>query len=203
MNRNPNILSSAAATILFAASITNCAGQPVPKTGSTDARADTVKKSNAVADTAVALRYDSLTTHGITFHWATDRGLLFVKLSAPTTGWMSVGFNPTSMKKDANIIIGYVKDGAVFIQDNFGTTLIGHQSDVSLGGKDNVTDKAGTEANGRTEINFAIPLDSGDKYDRPLVVGKTYPIILAFAPNGVDNFNSMHQLALDTTMTIK
>lgn len=32
-------------------------------------------------------------------------------------------------------------------------------------------------------IEFQIPLDSGDSYDKPLVVGKEYRILLAWGPN--------------------
>lgn len=138
--------------------------------------------------------YSSITSAGITLHWKTDQsGLLYAKVRAGTTGWVAVGFNPTNGMHNANLILGYVDGGAVLIRDDFGTSPTTHQADASLGGSDDVTNAAGSEQGGMTEISFTIPLDSGDAYDRVLLRGQTYPVLLAHGPNGVDDFTTAHQ----------
>jgi len=131
---------------------------------------------------------------GIVLKWKADTlEFLHAKVSAPTTGWVAVGFHPTDEMKDANIIIGYVKDGDVYVTDEFGVGKYSHLPDTLLGGEDNVTNRAGAETVGRTEISFTIPLDSGDPYDRPLAVGKSYMVMLAYGPDDADDFQTRHE----------
>ncbi|MBN2379417.1 PKD domain-containing protein [candidate division WOR-3 bacterium] len=137
--------------------------------------------------------YQEITKEEITLKWKTYGDNLYVVLSAPTTGWVSVGLDPSADNhKDANIIIGYVKEGVPYIQDNYGTSQYLHEADVELGGTDDVQSWMGTEIEGVTEISFSIPLDSGDPYDKPLLPGETYKVILAHGPNGADDFTSKH-----------
>lgn len=117
---------------------------------------------------------------------------LEVYMSAPTTGWLAVGFNPSRQMKDANIIIAYVRNAEPTIRDDFGTSLTAHSSDLSQGGVDNVTLLDYAEEEGRTSFHFRIPLDSGTPGDRPLVLGNTYPAIWAFGPNNRDDFLTPH-----------
>lgn len=137
--------------------------------------------------------YSTATGKGITLQWKVEGEMLKVKVSAPTTGWVSVGFDPSRGMKDANIIIGFVQDGKAVIRDDFGNGLMSHRSDIDLLGKNDVTDKAGKEENGTTEIGFTIPLNSGDDKDKPLVPGKTYKVILAAGGKDADDFSSKHK----------
>jgi hypothetical protein len=139
-------------------------------------------------------QYEMVTMQGIELQWRTDDDYLYVNLSAPTTGWMAVGFDPTNQMADADIIIGYVDGGGeVMIRDDFGTSSTSHASDVSLGGTDDVMDHYGMEDNGTTMLHFKIPLDSGDMYDKVLVPGNNYNIILAYG--SADNFTGYHTMA--------
>lgn len=137
--------------------------------------------------------YSTATDKGLTLQWKVEGETLKVKVSAPTTGWVAAGFDPARLMKGANIIIGYVKDGKAVIRDDFGSGMMSHQSDLDLKGKDNVADPAGKEENGATEIGFTIPLNSGDDKDKPLVVGKTYKVILAAGANDADDFTTRHK----------
>jgi len=113
-------------------------------------------------------------------------------VAAPTTGWVGIGFNPSVMMKDADYVLGYVKDGTVYFQDNYGTGNTSHAPDVSLGGTEDVRGIRGSETNGKTTIVFALPLDSMDQYDKKFVQGETYKVLLAYGKNGADDFTSMH-----------
>ncbi len=139
--------------------------------------------------------YKEVTSNNITLQWKAEGELLRVKVSAPTTGWVGIGFDPSPGQKmlNANFIIGYVSNGTVNIRDDWGSGLTSHGPDVDSGGEDNVTEKSGTEAEGKTEISFTIPLNSGDSKDRPLSVGNSYGVILAYGQDGADNFAGFHK----------
>jgi hypothetical protein len=122
-----------------------------------------------------------------------DGETLDVVLSYETSGWLSIGFDPTSMMQDANIIIGYVDGGELTISDQYGTGQTAHQADTEIGGTDDITNAEGSESGGRTELRFSIPLDSGDEADRPLSEGETYTVLLAHGPNDSDDMSTYHQ----------
>ena len=146
-------------------------------------------------------QYEMVTVEGIELHWRTDEDFLYVNVSAPTTGWVAVGFDPTNQMADADVIIGYVDNsGDVFIRDDFGTSPTSHASDESLGGTDNIMDHYGMEEAGTTMLHFRIPLDSGDMYDKVLVPGNSYNVILAYG--SADNFTSFHTLATGTNIEL-
>lgn len=141
-----------------------------------------------------AIAWQTIEVDGFTLSWQTQAGgNLGVELTGPTTGWVAVGFDPSAMMFEANIIIGYVEDGDTYIRDDWGWQTTSHRADTLLGGTDDVTIIGGWEEGGSTQIQFVIPLDSGDEYDKPLVPGNTYPIILARGPDGANDFSTYHE----------
>ena len=136
------------------------------------------------------------------FHleWMVDGLNLNIKVTTPTEGWIAVGFNPTKKMKDANIIMGYVEDGMVVIEDHFGNGQISHRNDESLGGSDDVMNKSGSERNGVTELSYTIPLNSGDPYDRVLMEGQTYKVI--FASHSKDKITMKHNRRTSREITL-
>ncbi|MCF7918499.1 MAG: hypothetical protein K9N06_01115, partial [Candidatus Cloacimonetes bacterium] len=137
-----------------------------------------------------SMGYVSVTGAGVTLKYKVEDTDLHCILSANTSGWISVGFNPTSMMRDADFIIGYVSSGIGYMRDDWGISNTTHVSDISLGGSDNITLISASEAGGVSELEFKIPLNSGDQYDQVMQIDQTYPIILARG-NG-DSFDSMH-----------
>lgn len=126
------------------------------------------------------------------FDWKTTSTEIEVVLAAPTTGWLAIGFEPSRVMRDANIVIGYVAGDDVAIEDHFGNRLTAHRPDVDLGGSSDVTILGGGEADGRTEITFSIPLDSGDDYDAVLTPGSDHTIIFSYGADGADVTNEKH-----------
>ncbi len=127
-----------------------------------------------------------------TVAWNFNDEMVEFTLTAPTTGWVSIGFNPSARMADASYIIGYVEDGDVYLREDYGTGRTSHASDVSLGGTDDVQVISGTESDGITTLSFAVPRDSGDEYDTVLTPGETYTLLMAYGPDGSNNFTARH-----------
>ncbi len=155
--------------------------------------ADGGTDSEAEEEDGTDVPFKSATHEGHELRWRVIGENLEVSISYATTGWVAVGFNPTRMMRDANIIIGYVADGEAVITDQFGNSTITHRPDEDLGGTYDLTNTAGTEEDGVTTLSFVMPLDSGDEYDRPLEQGETYTVIVAHGADGVDDVATYHQ----------
>jgi hypothetical protein len=128
----------------------------------------------------------------ISFSWSVAGEDLAVKIVAKTDGWVGIGFNPSNKMKDANYVLGYVKDGKAEISDEFGTRDNAHDTDEKLGGTSDVVLVGGSEEGGITTIEFTMPLDSGDAYDRPIQIDGDTVVHLAYGA-GRDSFRSKHK----------
>ena len=146
------------------------------------------------AEMEVMAGYSQITDDNLSFdfQWQVDGGNLNVQIAAPSTGWISVGFDPSNKMADANILIGYVADGKAFLRDDFGVGQVKHGPDTGQGGTENFSNLEGEETDAVTVLRFTIPLDSGDAYDKKLQKGATYKVIYAYGPNGKDDFGTYH-----------
>jgi hypothetical protein len=144
--------------------------------------------------------YNEITSSKITMQWKIVGKDLEVIVTAPTKGWVSVGFDPTNIMKDANFILGYVDGDKVVVSDEFGNHFTSHAPDDSLGGSIDVKAGAGSETKKETTISFVIPLNSGDEYDKVLEEGVSYTVLLAFGDK--DNFTVRHRKRVKVEITL-
>jgi hypothetical protein len=153
-------------------------------------------------ETADSSGFKSVELKGFHLGWKVDGESLHVHLKTKTTGWVAVGFDPTNMMQDANLIIGYVKDGKLYARDDYGSGRVAHQPDIAGDGTSDIYDLAGAEKDGFTEFSFTMPMNSEDKRDRPLVEGKEYEIIMSRGPNGADDFTTRHSVRVSTKIKL-
>lgn len=161
------------------------------------------KKKDQDAGSSEAPPVNSVTAADVTMRWEviSSTSVLSVTLSAPTTGWIGVGFNTARSPVGSNVIIGYVQGGTAFVNDQHGpssATLCTVDDTIR-----NVGGISGTEAAGVTELHFTIPLDSGDPEDLKLVAGGTYTAILSHGYDGQDDFTSGHPTHAYVTIKIQ
>lgn len=129
----------------------------------------------------------------VTVSWTLGESLAWFAMSAPTTGWVALGFGAEGMMQDADMAIGWVEgDGRVFVLDCFSLGPYGpHPPDTELGGKDDLVAFAAIEKDGVTTIEFSRPIAAIDAYDKPIVPGEPY--IWAYGPT--DDFDDYHPVA--------
>jgi hypothetical protein len=165
--------------LVLLASINGCGGS-----GDGDPSADMRRdESNA----------QGISEEGVTLEWELAGDEVEFSVSAPTTGWLAVGFGGESAMLEADIIIGYVESGEVFISDQWGDGYTSHSSDVTLGGTSDVVVLGGSEEDGRTSISFSRPISTGDSLDHRLGTGGPHRVLIAYGPDGSDDFTGRHR----------
>ena len=142
--------------------------------------------------------YWEISKSGITLQWKVEGSNLDVILSAPTTGWVAVGFDPSNRMQGANIILGKVDNGIPEVRDDFGSAPTNHTMDA----RQDINTFDVTEQVGTTTVSFIIPLDSEDPMDKPLVEGESYKVILSYGSNDNDNFDQKHSTRTSVTITL-
>ena len=135
-------------------------------------------------------------------HWRIAGDTLYLAMDAETTGWVSVGIEPEGRMQGADMLFGWVnEDGSTGTADCYATDDWGeHPPDEELGGTDDILAAAGTEANGRTVIELARPLVTGDLYDREVPAEGALRIIWAYGAR--DGYTGRHTAAGAATIDL-
>lgn len=128
-------------------------------------------------------------------YWTITDYDLLVAVKAPAKGWVGFGLRPVLSEsseahgmKDADFLIGFVKDGQASARDDWGDTPYSHKADTQLGGADSIEEFAGSEQDGSTVIEFERLLNTRDQFDYNVPArGEVY-----LAYSGRDNFSSEH-----------
>lgn len=127
----------------------------------------------------------------ITVFWTNDEDYIYMAVKGQTSGWISIGFEPTQAMKNADMIFGWVSGGTSTVLDLYSTGAFGpHPPDQDLGGTNDLIESGGNETSGMTLIEFKRKLNTGDKYDKPFKKGLT--INLIWGVGSSDSLNSPH-----------
>jgi hypothetical protein len=94
---------------------------------------------------------------------------------------------------DGDIVIGYVKDGETFVSDQWGDGYTSHSADTELGGTSDIIASSGSESDEVTTITFTRPVSTPDDFDHDLVQGTSHKVLLAYGPDGADDFAGHHE----------
>ena len=126
-------------------------------------------------------------------HWRVENDTIIMAMEGKTTGWVAIGIEPSDKMKDADMIFGWVTDsGIANILDCYSTGTLGpHPPDTELGGTSDILCYGGTEAIGKTIIEFKRLLSTGDTNDQNIPSEGEITIIWATGPN--DDFESLHE----------
>lgn len=118
---------------------------------------------------------------GILFQYEVKNDSIHAALTAPTKGWVGVGFNTKNSIVGSDLLLFNVRGGQVNGTDLFVKSAGNPFKDSDLGGENTIAIHSGIEQKGYTKIAFSIPLDSGDPNDFVHVLGKKSWLILAYS----------------------
>jgi len=137
---------------------------------------------------------------GIELYWTVVGEEIYFGLRSPGEGWVALSLAPKGpMMQGGDIIIGYISNGELHIQDNYADSPAGHKADPELGGSDDILEAAGSEGEGGTVLEFKRRLDTGDEYDHPITAGEM-AIQLAYSEK--DDFTSYHAERASITLRL-
>lgn len=93
---------------------------------------------------------------------------IFMAIESDAKGWVAVGFEPTRIMANSDMIFGFVESsGSVKAVDAWSTGMFGpHPPDVDQGVKDSLLSFAGARSGNRLVFEFSRALNTGDKYDK-------------------------------------
>lgn len=127
-------------------------------------------------------------------HWTLDGDRVFFGLRAQTTGYLAMGFEPTAIMKDIDVVMGRVVDGEGETMDGYSTAQFGPpEDDKDQGGSDDVDSSDAEEVGGWTTVEFRRDLDTGDGLDH--VIPDTGNMTIVWATGPTDDWTQRHSRA--------
>lgn len=114
-------------------------------------------------------------------NWRVVNDVIEFETSAPTLGWVALGFNATDDIENANLIMGAVVDGVARVEDRYVVAVGDHRQVEAIGGTNALMHASGEEQNGSTTIRFALPIKAVDDYHMHLQSGTEIYLIAAYS----------------------
>ncbi len=147
-------------------------------------------------------REQSLEKGNFRILWQIEGETIFMALEAKSPGWIAVGFEPSNVMANSDMIFGLVGEGKdVQAVDAWSTGLFGpHPPDMDQGGKSSILSYAGVRNNGTVVFEFSRLLNTGDKFDK--VIPKTGPFKVIWAHSSSLKFNASHRSAGSVTLSM-
>lgn len=134
--------------------------------------------------------------------WHIDGDKIFMAMDVKAPGWVAIGFEPTSVMANADMIFGMVAaDGKTQAIDAWSTGMFGpHPPDTNQGGADSLIASAGTRSGDRVVFEFSRLLATGDKFDKTVPSSGSFKIIWAYGANL--QFTAKHTKAGSAVLTM-
>eukprot|EP00735_Rhodelphis_limneticus_P013920 TRINITY_DN7885_c0_g1::TRINITY_DN7885_c0_g1_i1::g.23751::m.23751 TRINITY_DN7885_c0_g1::TRINITY_DN7885_c0_g1_i1::g.23751 ORF type:complete len:1216 (-),score=353.74,sp/Q9CXI3/MOXD1_MOUSE/32.74/9e-78,sp/Q9CXI3/MOXD1_MOUSE/33.91/3e-41,sp/Q9CXI3/MOXD1_MOUSE/32.85/2e-12,Cu2_monoox_C/PF03712.10/4e-28,Cu2_monoox_C/PF03712.10/4.2e-34,DOMON/PF03351.12/3.4e-28,DOMON/PF03351.12/1.3e-27,Cu2_monooxygen/PF01082.15/2.3e-26,Cu2_monooxygen/PF01082.15/7.2e-27,SapA/PF02199.10/3.3,SapA/PF02199.10/37 TRINITY_DN7885_ len=115
----------------------------------------------------------------VTLYWDITETTITFGVDGSTTGWVGIGLAPHPTMSGADIYIGWVKDGEVFVTDRYATELSTPPRDASS----DVYDVKGMEIDGHTYLEFTRNRYTCDSKDWDVNNGETTHVLWAYNNN--------------------
>ena len=121
-----------------------------------------------------------------------------VEMSAPTTGWVTIGFNEGSALTGAWLLMGRVRNGIAEVIEHKTLKPGDYRPIAALGGTTSVAEVQGAESGTTTTLRFSIPVQAAGKHQKTLAKDTTYTLIMAYSRE--DDFQ--HHSTMRTSKSI-
>lgn len=115
----------------------------------------------------------------VTFAWHHDNQRLYGTLTAPTSGWIAVGFNTARSLAGTRFVIA-VTGRAPRVEMHVAGDM-GHPTIESLGGQSGLADISGESAAGSSILRFSLPHHSAAPHPLELAPGTPIHLMLAWS----------------------
>ena len=123
----------------------------------------------------------SLNMHGMELSYALRGDSVDITLSAPTRGWIGIGFNDQNSIVKSDLLLFHVVNGRTESVDMYVVGAGNPKKDIASGGQHSARVKKGQENRSKTTVHFSIALRSRDPYDYQHQLAEDFWLILAYS----------------------
>ena len=127
--------------------------------------------------------------------WSIQGDTLFMAIEAATPGWVAVGFDPSSVMANCDMVFGIIDShGTTQAIDAWSRGMFGpHPADKDQGGASNLLAAAGSRAGNSVIFEFSRKLSTGDRFDKVIPASGSLKVIWAYSRS--TQFDAKHSRA--------
>jgi len=140
-----------------------------------------------------------ITKNGMTVKWEFKADRIHFEISAPTAGWVTIGFNTHSGTKGAYLLMGHIVNDIPSVVEHYTLNPGNYKSLEALGKSSNISDVSGKESDSTTRLTFSLPINKNSQYRKTLKKDLSYYMIMAFSQD--DDFQ--HHSIMRTSIQVK
>lgn len=123
-----------------------------------------------------------ITRNKMTISWSYINDRIFIEMSAPTEGWIAIGFNTQTTITNIYLIMGVIdSNNKVVVQEHYVISPGNYKSFEALGAKISVKNIEGEQLQRVTRLRFSLPIEAIGSYKRSLEQGAGYILTMAYS----------------------
>ena len=138
--------------------------------------------------------------NGMTIQWRYQNERVYFDVSAPTEGWLTIGFNENKGIVGAYLLMANVIGERAQVVEHYTMDQGKYLPIESLGMEPQVLDVDGSQTSGKTKVKFSIPIQKNNKYQKDLTKGSQYTLILAYSRADDFQHHSMMRTHIPITL---
>lgn len=142
---------------------------------------------------------NTVAKNDMTVNWQYQNDRIYFEMSAPTGGWVTIGFNTGSGMAGAYLLMGHIVNSHANVIEHYTSNPGNYQPINNYGIQSAIQDISGNEDSKRTTLKFSLPIQAASKYQKDLKKNMEYTMILAFSHE--DDFQ--HHSMMRTSVKIK
>jgi len=148
------------------------------------------------ANTKQSQKVKTLSKNGMRVQWYYENNKVFFEMSAPTNGWVTIGFNTSKNMADAYLLMGRIINDKAEIVEHYTSGPGSYRPIESLGGETKVANIEGVQEDSHTLLRFSLPVLATDTYRKNLFQGKEYVMTLAYSQEDDFQHHSIMRTAI-------
>ncbi len=141
----------------------------------------------------------TISINSMTMRWRYDNERIFFEMSAPTDGWVTIGFNTKKDIAGTYLLMGNIVNEQPKVVEHFTISAGNYKPIETFGIGSQVQDVDGIEKNGKTTLKFSLPIRAVSKYQKNLNRDLKYTLIMAYSRE--DDFQ--HHSMMRTSINVK
>jgi DOMON domain len=142
----------------------------------------------------------AVSAQGMSVRWAFSGDQVEFTLSAPTQGWLAIGFNESDALPGTYLVMGRVQAGKAEVVEHKTLAPGDYRPLHTLGGQASVSGVTGRETSSETVLRFCLPQWVADGLHRRLVPGSRWSLLLAYSREDDFQHHSMMRTHMPITL---
>jgi hypothetical protein len=136
---------------------------------------------------------------GMTVTWHHQNERIYFEMTAPTEGWVAIGFNFSDDITDTYLLMGNVVTNTPTVAEYYTVSTGNYKPITAFAVPPQVQHVTGLEGKNNTQLNFSVPVKAISKYQKDLLPGMEYVLHIAYSRE--DDFQ--HHSMMRTAVKIK